>query len=105
MIDILMAVYNGERFLAEQIESIIGQSYSDWHLYICDDGSKDNSVQIMSDYAEKYPNLITVSVNSEPTGSACGNFMRMLSKSESEYVMFSDQDDFWLADKIKLTLE
>lgn len=105
MIDILMAVYNGGDFLAEQIESILGQSVGGWHLYICDDGSKDKSFWIASEYAEKYPDLITVSRNEVPTGSACGNFMSMLRKSSAEYVMFSDQDDFWLPDKIKLTLK
>lgn len=105
MIDILMAVYNGGDFLAEQIESILGQSVGGWHLYICDDGSKDKSFRIASEYAEKYPDLITVSRNEVPTGSACGNFMGMLRKSSAEYVMFSDQDDFWLPDKIKLTLK
>lgn len=105
MIDILMAVYNGGDFLAEQIESILGQSVGGWHLYICDDGSKDKSFWIASEYAEKYPDLITVSRNEVPTGSACGNFMGMLRKSSAEYVMFSDQDDFWLPDKIKLTLK
>lgn len=105
MIDILMAVYNGGDFLAEQIESILGQSVGGWHLYICDDGSKDKSFWIASEYAEKYPDVITVSRNEVPTGSACGNFMGMLRKSSAEYVMFSDQDDFWLPDKIKLTLK
>lgn len=105
MIDILMAVYNGEAFLAEQIESILRQSAGEWHLYICDDGSKDRSFPIASEYAEKYPDLITVSRNETPTGSACGNFMGMLKGSRSEYVMFSDQDDFWLPDKIRLTAE
>lgn len=105
MIDILMAVYNGEKYLAQQIDSILGQSVGDWHLYICDDGSKDSSFRISSDYAEKYPELITAFRNDKPTGSACANFMGMLKNSASDYVMFSDQDDFWLPDKIKLTLE
>lgn len=100
-----MAVCNGEKFLAEQIESILGQSAGEWHLYICDDGSKDDSFHIASEYGEKYPDLITVSRHEFPTGSACANFMGMLKGSEAEYVMFSDQDDFWHPDKIKLTFE
>ena len=105
MTDILMAVYNGEEFLSRQIESILAQTAGDWQLYICDDCSSDASFRIVSEYAEKYPQLITVCKNEKPTGSACANFMGMLKKSEADYVMFSDQDDFWHPDKIKLTFE
>ena len=105
MIDILMAVYNGEKYLAQQIGSVLSQSETDWHLYINDDCSSDNSFDIASEYAAKHPDRITVSRNAVPSGSACGNFMGMLKNSKSEYVMFSDQDDVWLPDKIKLTLE
>lgn len=105
MIDILMAVYNGEKYLSQQIDSILAQSSRDWHLYICDDGSADRSYDIVLDYAQKYPEQITAQKNETPSGSACANFMGMLKKSEAEYVMFSDQDDFWLPDKVRLTFE
>lgn len=105
MIDILMAVYNGEKYLSQQIDSILAQSSRDWHLYICDDGSADRSYDIVLDYARQYPERITVQKNETPSGSACANFMGMLKKSEAEYVMFSDQDDFWHPDKVRLTFE
>lgn len=105
MIDILMAAYNGDRFISEQIESILAQSVNGWHLYIRDDGSSDRSFQIALEYSGKYPKLITAERSSIPTGSACANFMGMLKHSEAEYVMFCDQDDFWYPDKIKLTYE
>ena len=47
---ILMSTYNGEQFLDEQIKSIINQTYQDWHLYIRDDGSSDNTVEILRKY-------------------------------------------------------
>ena len=100
-----MAVYNGEDFLSAQIESVLAQSAGEWHLYICDDCSSDGSFKIASGYAEKYPEQITARRNDNPTGSACANFMGMLKSSSSEYVMFSDQDDFWYPDKIKRTFE
>lgn len=100
-----MAVYNGEKYLSEQIDSILAQSAGEWHLYICDDGSSDDSFRIASEYAEKYPHRITAMKNEKPSGSACANFMVMLKGSEAEYVMFSDQDDFWHPHKIKLTFE
>jgi len=104
LIDILMAVYNGEKFLAEQIESILAQDTDGWRLYICDDRSADGSFEIALQYAEKYPELITAYRNDKPSGSACANFIGMLKKSQSEYVMFSDQDDFWKPAKVRLTL-
>lgn len=100
-----MAVYNGEKYLSQQIDSILAQSSRDWYLYICDDGSVDRSYEIALEYAQKYPERITAQKNETPSGSACGNFMGMLKKSEAEYVMFSDQDDFWLPDKVRLTFE
>lgn len=105
MIDILMAVYNGGEFLSEQIDSILAQSAGEWHLYICDDGSSDDSFRIASEYGEKYPDRINAMKNEKPTGSACANFMGMLKNSEADYVMFSDQDDFWHPHKIRLTIE
>ncbi len=100
-----MAVYNGEKYLSQQIDSILAQSSRDWHLYICDDGSSDHSYDIVLDYAQRYPERITAQKNETPSGSACANFMGMLKKSEAEYVMFSDQDDFWLPDKVRLTFD
>lgn len=105
MTDILMAVYNGEEYLAEQIESILAQSARDWRLYICDDGSADSSFAIASEYAEKYPEYISVMQNETPSGSACGNFMGMLKRSQADYVMFSDQDDVWHPEKLRVTME
>lgn len=104
MIDILMAVYNGEKYLGEQIASILAQSETDWRLIINDDCSRDRSYEIAEDYAEKYPDKIILHRSSTPTGSAQANFMSMLPLAQSEYIMFSDQDDFWERDKIKLTM-
>lgn len=105
MINILMAVYNGDKFLREQIESVINQGYKEWQLYICDDGSSDSSLNIAKGYEKKHPGKIVVSVNGATMRSACGNFMGMLVNSEAEYVMFCDQDDVWREDKIEVTFE
>ena len=104
MIAILMAVYNGEKYLSEQIDSILTQSESDWQLFINDDCSSDSSYDIAVKYAKEHPERIIVSRNSSPSGSACANFMGMLSRTDAEYAMFCDQDDVWLPDKIGLTL-
>lgn len=103
MIDILMAVYNGEKYLTEQIESILSQTFYDWQLFICDDCSSDRSFQIAREYEKKYPEKIKAFRNDKPTGSAQANFMNMLPLAKAEYIMFSDQDDFWLPEKIQVT--
>ena len=104
MIDILLAVYNGENYLAEQIESILSQTESDWRLIINDDCSSDHSRDIARVYSEMYPGRIVSCQNEAPSGSAQANFVGMLSLAESDYVMFCDHDDVWKPDKIRLTL-
>lgn len=103
MIDILMATYNGEKFIKEQIDSIISQSYSDWRLIISDDCSKDGTVDIIKVFQKKYPEKILIFENDEPSGSAQNNFFNAIKYSTSDYIMFSDQDDVWLPDKIEKT--
>jgi glycosyltransferase involved in cell wall biosynthesis len=103
MIDILLATYNGEKYIAEQLDSIINQTYKKWHLYIKDDCSTDNTLDIVKKYQDDYPTKITVISSGTRSGSAKNNFFSMLGISKSPYVMFCDQDDIWLPDKIKIT--
>ena len=103
MIDILMATYNGEQYIEEQLESIISQSCSDWRLIISDDCSKDGTVSIVKKYQAKYPDKILLFENYEPSGSAQNNFFNTIKYATSDYIMFSDQDDVWFPDKIENT--
>jgi glycosyltransferase involved in cell wall biosynthesis len=105
MVDILMATYNGEKYLKDQIDSILNQTYTDWKLYIRDDGSNDNTLNIINEYIEKYRSKIILIKDDKSGLGAKLNFGELLKYSTSEYCMFSDQDDIWLEDKIKLTLE
>ena len=104
MVDILLAVYNGRQYLTEQIDSILSQTYHEWKLLICDDCSSDGSFETALEYAKRYPEKITAIRRESPAGSAQGNFMDMLGLSDAEYTMFCDQDDVWLPEKIKLTM-
>lgn len=101
MVDILMASYNGEKYISQQIESILTQSYTDWKLYINDDCSTDNTAEIAKKYSEKYPNKIFFTQNNKNSGSSGINFFNMISKSSGDIVMTADQDDIWLKDKVK----
>lgn len=101
-VDILLATYNGEKYLVEQLDSILSQTHKDFNLFISDDFSKDSTVKILEDYAKK-DNRITVFKQEKNLG-VVSNFEFLLSKVESEYFMFSDQDDIWNEDKIEKTL-
>lgn len=105
MITILLAAYNGAEFLAEQIESILAQSYSDWQLVIQDDCSKDQTAEIAKRYSEREPKRIFCMQRTNPSGSAKDNFSSMLAYAQTDYVMTCDQDDVWLPDKLKKTME
>lgn len=99
-IAILMATYNAEKYLHEQIDSILAQTCKDWHLFIHDDGSKDNTMAILRAYADKHPQEITL-LDYPSQHGAWRNFLSMLTCIESNYYMFSDQDDVWLPEKIE----
>lgn len=104
MVTVLIAVYNGEKYLKQQIESILTQTFTDVKIVIRDDGSTDNSINIINDYCNKYPEKIC-SIIGEPTGSAAENFAVLLDSCDDDYIMFCDQDDVWLPQKIEKTLE
>ena len=103
-IAILLATYNGEKYISEQIESILKQSYDNWNLYIHDDGSNDGTLEIIKKYQEKYPRKIYV-LESQKVGSAKNNFFYLMRNVKAPYYMFCDQDDVWVSNKIELTIE
>ena len=105
MVTIVMGTYNGAKFIAEQIESILSQTEQDWKLIISDDCSMDATASIVSKYIEKHQDKITFIERGNPSGSAKNNFIYALSLFESDYIMTCDQDDVWLPTKIELTLK
>ncbi len=103
-----MATYNGEKFLKDQIESILNQSYSNWMLLIHDDGSEDETLFFIRHYCNKYPDKIILIEDNIKHGCPKKNFAHIFNiaklKFDFDYIMFSDQDDIWLEDKIEITL-
>ena len=102
VIDILMATYNGEKYLSEQIESILNQTYSNFRLLISDDCSKDGTRKILEEY-EKKDNRITVFYQEKNLGYV-KNFEFLLTKVENEIYALSDQDDVWNKDKVEKSI-
>jgi glycosyltransferase involved in cell wall biosynthesis len=99
-----MATYNGEQFLRQQLDSILDQSNRDWQLLIRDDGSDDNTVHIIEEYVGRLSDRIRLVTNNGSRLGASLNFGQLLEQADAEYIMFSDQDDVWLPNKIELTL-
>lgn len=102
-IAILLGTYNGDKYLVCQIDSLINQTISDWTLYICDDGSTDDTPFIIEKYVNKHSNITLIKNNVENIG-AKNNFLRLLESVNSKYYMFCDQDDIWLPEKIEVSL-
>ena len=103
-IAILLATYNGEKYIADQIDSILAQHETGWELYIHDDGSADCTPEIIKSYERREPKRIHV-LGGPACGGAKENFFYLLRQVQAPYVMFCDQDDFWMPMKIELTLE
>ena len=101
-VDILLATYNGEKYLREQIESILNQSHKDFRLLISDDCSKDLTRTILEEYKNK-DSRIEIFFQENNLG-VVKNFEFLLGKVEANYYMFSDQDDIWKENKIEVTL-
>lgn len=101
MIDILLATYNGEKFIKTQIYSILSQSYKNWRLLVHDDQSSDNTINIVHELAQHDNRIILIEDNIK-CGSPASNFRHLAKFSTSEYVMFCDQDDIWLDHKIQM---
>jgi glycosyltransferase involved in cell wall biosynthesis len=105
LVEVLLATYNGERFLREQIESIFAQSYRPLRIVARDDGSRDGTVAILEEYAARFPERFRVLPKSAPTGHAKWNFLRLMEAASAEYVAFADQDDVWLPEKISIEMK
>ncbi len=103
-IAILLASYNGEKYLKEQIDSIIKQSYTAWSLYIRDDGSNDKTVEIIKKYCQ-LDNRIHFCEDNDTHIGVKDSFLRLLENVQSELYMYCDQDDVWLPTKIEHTVD
>ncbi|MDR1005480.1 MAG: glycosyltransferase [Bacteroidales bacterium] len=100
-ITILLATFNGEKYVEQQIESIIKQSFKDWNLIIHDDGSTDNTLSIIRKWQE-IDTRIKIIEDKIVFCSSAANFMHLLTFATSDFVMFCDQDDVWLENKLQV---
>ncbi|MGK9231086.1 glycosyltransferase family 2 protein [Inquilinus limosus] len=103
-VDVLVATYNGERFLPELLDSLLQQSHGRVNVIIGDDGSKDRTREVVELHRPRFGRLEYHDFAAEASHGACVNFSRLMAKAGSDYVMFCDQDDVWLPTKIERTL-
>lgn len=99
-----VCTYNGEKYIQEQLNSILNQSVKVDEILICDDQSTDSTVAIINTFVEAYPEIIQFQINSKNL-RVNKNFEKALSLSSGDYIFLSDQDDVWEKDKVKQTLE
>ena len=106
-VQILLATYNGERFLREQLDSIINQEYEYWELLIHDDGSIDDTIKILKKYEKNYPKKIRLLIDQKIFSSASKNFFHLIKQRSKEANLYClcDQDDIWLKNKLRLIIE
>lgn len=102
---VLMSTYNGEKYLSEQLESILNQSVKNVDILIRDDGSKDNTIKIISKLLVKFPKRIKLEAK-ENKGVVRSFFeLVKLASIDYDYYFFSDQDDYWNEKKIEKAIE
>lgn len=106
---IMMATYNGEKYIKEQIDSILEQTFSNFDLIIRDDGSSDNTLDVIRSYVRR-DSRITLYINQKAEHGVCLNFYELLREAKKigdkySYFFFSDQDDIWEINKVEIEIE
>lgn len=104
MIDILLTTYNGERFLVQQLDSVLSQDGAEFRVLVRDDGSTDGTREIIGKYAARDGRISEVEDGLGNIGVR-RSFMTLVERSDAEYFMFCDQDDVWLPGKVASSLE
>lgn len=103
MVSIVMPAYNAAQTVSESIDSILMQTMSDWELIVIDDGSSDDTVNILSRYASK-DNRIRFYQNEKNSGASYTR-NRAVELAKGEWIAFLDSDDIWRKDKLKKQLD
>lgn len=100
-VEILMATYNGAKYLPAQLDSILAQDTDCWHLSVSDDESTDETPEILDDYVRRFPEKITRVYSGRRFGNARDHFFWLMKQCKADYMHFSDQDDVWHPDKVR----
>lgn len=104
-VEILLATCNGAAHLRQQLESLFAQSYENWQLLVRDDCSVDATPAILAEYCARFPHKVTILEHGDKRLGAAGNFNALMEAADCTYLMFCDQDDCWLPEKIAKTMQ
>src|SRR6476659_477323 len=99
-ISVALCTYNGERFLNEQLESILAQTFPVTEIIVCDDGSTDDTSTMLQQFERRYFNLFKIYVNAENLG-VIKNFEKAISLCAGDIIFLADQDDIWEINKVE----
>lgn len=97
LISVVMATYNGARYVREQLDSILAQTYPNFEIVVIDDNSTDQTFEILEEYAKN--KNVRIFRNQENLG-VTGNFEKAMRLANGEFIALSDQDDIWMPDKL-----
>ena len=97
----VLATFNGEKYLQQQIESILIQLGDNDELIISDDGSSDQTLNIIESFSDKRIHIFHNKMNH----GFIGNFENALRIATGDYIFLSDQDDVWSSDKLRISLQ
>ncbi|HAP03774.1 MAG TPA: teichuronic acid biosynthesis glycosyl transferase, partial [Lachnospiraceae bacterium] len=91
-VSIITPCYNGAKYIGETIESVLAQDYKDWEMLIVNDGSSDNSAEVISSYAEKDPRIRLIN---QPNGGSANARNNGIRQATGRYIALLDADDLW----------
>lgn len=103
-VSVVLCTYNGARYLCEQLDSILAQDCPILEIIVQDDGSTDDTLDLLKSYRDAHPGLFRLYRNTERLGF-CRNFHTAMLRARGEFVAISDQDDIWFPQKIRRQLE
>lgn len=103
--EILLATYNGEKYIGELLDSLIDQTYENILITVSDDCSTDTTMEIIGRYQDNHPGLFRIIPHNERFGNAKDNFFFLLRNAVADHVFLCDQDDVWLPEKVEVMMK
>jgi glycosyltransferase involved in cell wall biosynthesis len=99
---VLLCTWHGQKYLADQLQSIAGQNYQNWQVWVSDDASKDKTREIVDDFRQRW-GVARLAVQSGPGKGFAANFLSLACRPdiEASYYAYADQDDIWEPDKLR----
>ena len=104
---VLLAAYNGEQFISQQLQTVLNQTNKPYKILINIDQSDDKTVSIVKDFAQKTPEIQILNINKK-FGSAAANFINLIINADLtdiDYIALADQDDIWKEDKLEKAIQ